>query len=627
VSQLPDLRAHGFRALEVLGANPESGRIAYRGVRLADEQPVVIKRFSFASGDASWESYASHARELEMLAGLDHPQIPAFLEDFQTDDGFCMVLEFCPAPPMSSRQHWTPDQLYRLALSTLEVLVYLQDHTPPVVHRDIKPDNILVDDDGTAFLVDFGLARADRAQATTVAVGTPGFMAPEQLLGHELTTGTDLYGLGASLVSALTGTSSADIGSLVDSTFTFDLSRLPANLTPEFRDWLTEMVAPGLKDRFGSAREAKTILERALNIAKPQLQQPRPRQSATDTSTSDWTTRQKAGAKRFQTLLGGAVIVAAIGGGVFMGLVEEDVIGGDDAADEGIYCDGEMTITESLTMKQQRSPIQVEEGCDVTVKNATFKGVVGLKVKTRAKVRLENVTIETSQAAIHIDHPDAQVTVVKSRLRGGTGLRMSKGAVLIEDSTLDAKTQAISLSGGTFAVTGSSLSGGDSAASLYRSEGTFDNTVFKGGRRGAIRLRNGSDATLEGGSVTGGVYVDDSSTLAGLDTAKLNLGASAGATWAQSVCKPVLVCIKGGGMLGEFVADLRVPIGADGSAGPPEFVQKKLHPKQENCILESLEEVRVPGPDGKPHTVRCTTSGNVMAGGGGMTSVDFKLEQ
>ena len=51
--QLPDFSGHGFRALEVLGTNPEGGRIAYRGVRLADEQQVVIKRFSFASGDAS----------------------------------------------------------------------------------------------------------------------------------------------------------------------------------------------------------------------------------------------------------------------------------------------------------------------------------------------------------------------------------------------------------------------------------------------------------------------------------------------------------------------------------------------------------------------------------------------
>ena len=66
-----------------------------------------------------------------MLGGLDHPQIPACLEDFQTDDGFCLVQEFCPAPPMVSRQHWTSDQVYRQALSALEILVYLQDHTRP----------------------------------------------------------------------------------------------------------------------------------------------------------------------------------------------------------------------------------------------------------------------------------------------------------------------------------------------------------------------------------------------------------------------------------------------------------------------------------------------------------------
>lgn len=648
MSQLPDFSEHGYRAVEVLGTNPEGGRTAYRGVRLSDDQAVVIKRFSFASGDASWESYASHERELQMLAGLKHPRIPAYLGDFQTDDGFCMVQEFCTAPAMSSRRHWKPKQVKRLAESALELLVFLQDHTPPVVHRDIKPDNILVDQDGNAFLVDFGLARADRAQATTIAVGTPGFMPPEQLLGHELTTATDLYGLGAALMSALTGTPSANIGSLVDSTFSFDLGRLPKNLSPAFRDWIGDMVAPGLKERFGSAQEALNALRRVASVtgrpkppSKPRHEQ-RPQAQTKPRATPKKKTPPKAspsrkrhGSKRGKNqgpVWLGVAIAAAMGGymAIDLGAGTNGASSNTRAESQGITCNGTMTITESLTMKQQRSPIRVLEGCDVTVQNATFKGVVGLQVKARAKVRLDNVTIETKHPTVELAHPDAEVTIVNSTLKGQgyRAVMLRKGKLTIDNSTLSASRITLDANGGEFTVKDSTISGSELAIAVYNSKGTVTNaTMSGGGRRGAVMVRTKSALTLNGGSIKGGVFADESSTLSGLDSVKLDLGADAGKTWAETVCRPVLKCIKGSGVLGEFVADLRVPLNADGSAGVPEFLQKKLDPKQEKCISERLEAVKVPGPDGKPHAVRCTTNGNVMAGGGGMTSVDFKLEK
>lgn len=242
-----------------------------RGVRLSDQSAVVIKRFSFAGGDATWGGYQAHERELRMLQSLTHPRIPAYLADFQTPDGFCMVQEFCDAPSIAARRSWSLEQVTQLARSALAVLSYLQERVPPVVHRDLKPDNILVDDAGNAYLVDFGLARADRARATTLAVGTPGFMAPEQMWGQGLTLATDLYGLGAALMTALTGTASTNIASLVDSnSFRFDLSRLPENLSSEFKQWLAKLVAPGTRERFGSARKALTEFEA---VAKRGLRQ------------------------------------------------------------------------------------------------------------------------------------------------------------------------------------------------------------------------------------------------------------------------------------------------------------------------------------------------------------------
>jgi serine/threonine protein kinase len=256
----PDFAQHGLTAIRLLGQNPAAGRATWLA-QDASGQRLVVKRFSFASAGASWEAFREHEREIAVLRELAHPSIPRFVDAFHSDDAFSLVQAFIDARPLSARVSFAPGEIEHIARRILAVLDYLQARTPPVVHRDIKPDNVLLDDHGQVYLVDFGLARSVQDSTSTIAVGTPGFMPPEQMLGHRLGPQADLYALGATLVACLSGARGHAVRDYVDSTFRFDLSKLPLRLEAHFADWLARLVEPDLKLRFSDARTALAALD------------------------------------------------------------------------------------------------------------------------------------------------------------------------------------------------------------------------------------------------------------------------------------------------------------------------------------------------------------------------------
>ncbi len=107
---------------------------------------------------------------------------------------------------------WKPtiDEAKDIAAQILEILIYLHALNPPVIHRDIKPQNIIINDDGEIYLVDFGAVQDTYYTVTggSTVVGTYGYMAPEQFRGQAYLS-TDLYGLGTTLLYLLTGTDPA----------------------------------------------------------------------------------------------------------------------------------------------------------------------------------------------------------------------------------------------------------------------------------------------------------------------------------------------------------------------------------------------------------------------------------
>ena len=258
MTDCPDFSNHGYQVEQELGCNRAGGRVTYLAKRNCTQTKVVIKQFQFAKTQATWSDYDTYQREIEVLRSLNHVGIPRYLDGFQTDAGFCMVQEYKQALSLTANRSFSPGEVQTIAIAVLKILVYLQSRLPPVIHRDIKPDNILVDEQLNVYLVDFGFARIGDGEVgvSSVVKGTLGFMPPEQLFNRTLTEASDLYGLGMTLVCLLTRTKPDGIGDLVDISYRVKFKHLVPKINPHWTSWLERMVEPRLKDRYANAVEA-----------------------------------------------------------------------------------------------------------------------------------------------------------------------------------------------------------------------------------------------------------------------------------------------------------------------------------------------------------------------------------
>mgnify|MGYP005846809039 CR=1 FL=1 len=265
-----EFTSFGYQIEKELGSNRMGGRVTYLATDLKQQQKVVIKQFQFAVTGANWSHYDTYDREIQVLQDLSHPGIPRYLTSFQTESGFCMVQEYKEATSLAEPRSFNSDQIRHIAVSILEILVYLQSRIPPVIHRDIKPANILVNPENEVYLVDFGFARVGDGEVgvSSVVKGTLGFMPPEQLFNRQLTEASDLYGLGMTLICLLTGTRADEIGNLVDISYQVKFKHMVPKLNLHWIRWLEKMVEPRMKDRFPNAIAALEALP-ATSIASP----------------------------------------------------------------------------------------------------------------------------------------------------------------------------------------------------------------------------------------------------------------------------------------------------------------------------------------------------------------------
>jgi serine/threonine protein kinase len=260
---MSDFSHQGYQIIRELGRNAAGGRVVYLCQTIAEpSQQVVIKQFQFAKG-SGWSQFKEIEREMQVLKDLEHPGIPHYIGSIQTEDGYSIVQEYKHAQALSIPRSFDPDQIKQIAVAALEILVYLQDRMPVVIHRDIKPENVLVDEDLNVYLIDFGFARIGGGEVamSSVAAGTFGFMAPEQMYNKGLTAATDLYGLGAMLIALLTQTKSTRMDALIDEDGKITFQHLTPKLSSGFMKWLETMVAPRVSDRHPNAEAALTALK------------------------------------------------------------------------------------------------------------------------------------------------------------------------------------------------------------------------------------------------------------------------------------------------------------------------------------------------------------------------------
>ena len=180
--------------------------------RSSDGTEVALKRLTLhGSADDIARARQRIAREAEVLTRLRHPNIVGCLDVLDDGGEVTLVMPYLTGGTLADRvvRHGPapPEEVERLADALSGALA--EAHRAGVVHRDIKPGNVLFDAEGVPHLADFGVAssRDDTAGLTAIGtvVGTPGFMAPEQARGEEAGQPADVFALGATLLFAATG--------------------------------------------------------------------------------------------------------------------------------------------------------------------------------------------------------------------------------------------------------------------------------------------------------------------------------------------------------------------------------------------------------------------------------------
>ena len=246
--------------------------ITYAAIDKETNEYVAIKALSL-TGLEDWKKIELFEREAKILQQLNHPAIPKYRDYFQVEtEGnvyFYLVQQLAPGQSLAYlvSQGWIPeDKVVRdIAEQILEILVYLQQLTPPVIHRDLKPQNIIYQPDtDKLFLVDFGAVQ-DTYHHTVIGssvVGTYGYMSPEQYRGGAVLA-TDLYGLGCTLLFLLTGKHPIDLPQRKLKINFRNIVRIERN----FANWIDKLIEPNISQRFPQAEAALLVLQAKKSLS------------------------------------------------------------------------------------------------------------------------------------------------------------------------------------------------------------------------------------------------------------------------------------------------------------------------------------------------------------------------
>lgn len=265
-----------YEIVDVLGQGGMS--VVYKARHALTDQEAALKILPRELA-ANVQVKSRFVEEAKALAALDHPHI-VHLYNFGEDNGcFILAMQFI-AGDTFERMIFDAEELpwyvaAHVAIDVLRALEYA--HGRGIIHRDMKPSNILVrEDDGSATVMDFGIAKmtnSTRLTATGQTMGTVRYMSPEQVRGKEVDPRTDIYSLGASLYEAVCGDTPFD-GDTHFAIMNQHLNTPPIppreegiDLPPAFEEMLLTALAKKPDQRFDSARAMRKEIEHALQDA------------------------------------------------------------------------------------------------------------------------------------------------------------------------------------------------------------------------------------------------------------------------------------------------------------------------------------------------------------------------
>ncbi len=259
----------------------ESGTTAvYRAYQVPLDRIVLLKVIHKSLlGDEDF--MARFRREARASAALRSENIVQVYDLTEIDGAPAIVMEFVEGKSLmeilQEQGVQMPEFARKVAVEVLKGLAVA--HSKGIIHRDIKPGNILVENSGGIKVTDFGLATVPRSPVLTLdgmVLGTPAYMSPEQARGEVVDARTDLFSLGVTLFEILTSKRIFDgewysecikkVLSFSPQTIEDDLSRFPADLST----FILRMLAPNKDDRFASADEAlRFLVQRKEEVPRP----------------------------------------------------------------------------------------------------------------------------------------------------------------------------------------------------------------------------------------------------------------------------------------------------------------------------------------------------------------------
>src|SRR5215216_3671449 len=267
-----------YAILETLGGGGMAEVFLARDEVLGREVALKVLRGQYAGDEEFVERFR---REAKSAAALNHPNIVQVYDQGRANDGtYYMAMEYVPGGTLKERivreGPLDPREAAGIASRVAEALDVA--HGRGIVHRDIKPQNILISESGAAKVADFGIARAAASKTvteTSLILGTAAYMSPEQAMGERVGPASDLYSLGVVLYEMLTGELPFEVETPADVPVRHagGPPPHPREVNPEVPEGtdaiVMRLLATDPEDRYGSADQLTKDLRRVRDGLSP----------------------------------------------------------------------------------------------------------------------------------------------------------------------------------------------------------------------------------------------------------------------------------------------------------------------------------------------------------------------